>query len=914
LTQTRSALDDHVVGREAELAPVVSFLSDGDVPGPSALALEGEAGIGKTTIVRAATEHAGSMGLLVLAARPSAGERELPYAALGDLLATIDDDALAILASPQREAVKAALGRTDGSVDEHALSRGVLELLRCLAVERDLLLLVDDVQWLDRPTASALAFALRRIGQARVRVLIAVRREDEAGATLPLGLDEWPTLRRVVVGPMSVTELGALVRKRLGAHLARPRLEALSRESGGNPMFALELARQDANAGAFPTLPRALEKRLLEMETGPRGVLGVAAAALRPSTELLLRAGVEREYLRRALATGLLAADEDRLSFVHPLLQSVAYGLLLPDERRQVHARLAAVSSDPVERGHHLSRSVVGRNDSVAQELEAAAETAAGLGDHAGAAAFLLRAAELAADSDGDRARASRVNAAEELFQAGDLEAAAGLSRDLVERLPAGPARARARLLLSSCLVGSELSYPEELAELERALVDADGDEATSARVHLELAETATGMFRLRDAREHFRAVIRSAERAGLADVEAMALGLLGFVEYLLGLGKTAASLRACELWDDTSFMPVYPPGMAVAEVCLYAGEFREAERLYREELALAEQHGIEVIELIARGHLAETQIRAGDWTAALANARLAHEHARQAAHAQIVNGAAYGLGMIEALLGDLETARARATSALAAAESTGDPWHTIFERAVLGLVALSEDEPATAVDVLTPAWSMMIESELGDLSVFPVPHVLGEGLVQLGRVAEAELVAAKLRACPAGEQPWCRAMAARIEALVASRRGDHNSAREAIASSLAAHAQLPEPFEHARTLHVHGRIERTGRNWGVARAALVDALERFDQLGAARWAEKAAADIARLPGRRPADKDGLTTRERDIAELAAAGLANKEVAARLFVSVHTVEANLSKVYAKLGIRSRTELATRLNG
>jgi DNA-binding NarL/FixJ family response regulator len=189
----------------------------------------------------------------------------------------------------------------------------------------------------------------------------------------------------------------------------------------------------------------------------------------------------------------------------------------------------------------------------------------------------------------------------------------------------------------------------------------------------------------------------------------------------------------------------------------------------------------------------------------------------------------------------------------------------------------------------------------------------LAEALVAVGRPDDAQAVASTLRASPASARPWSRAMAARCEALVASARGDHAAARARIALALEAHLELPEPFEHARTLHIEGRVERSARNWGAARKALTEALERFDALGAARWSEKTAADLARLPGRRPANGQVLTTREREVAELVAGGLANKEVAARLLVSVRTVEANLSKVYAKLGVRSRTELAGRLN-
>jgi DNA-binding NarL/FixJ family response regulator len=151
--------------------------------------------------------------------------------------------------------------------------------------------------------------------------------------------------------------------------------------------------------------------------------------------------------------------------------------------------------------------------------------------------------------------------------------------------------------------------------------------------------------------------------------------------------------------------------------------------------------------------------------------------------------------------------------------------------------------------------------------------------------------------------------MAGRCEALVASARGDHDCARAALDAALAAHDELPEPFERARTLHLQGRIERRARNWAAARSALTEALTEFDALGAARWAEKAAADLARLPGRRPSSTGELTQTESNVAALVAQGLSNKEVAARLFVSVRAVEANLSRIYAKLGIRSRTELA-----
>jgi DNA-binding CsgD family transcriptional regulator len=899
-----------VVGREAELFEVAAFLDERPVA-PAALVVEGDAGIGKTTIVRAALERAQHAGLRVLIARPAAGEAELPFAGLGDLLAGVGDDAVGALAAPQREAIDAAVGRSDGAVNEYALSRGVLELLRTWAVGGDVLLVVDDAQWLDRPTSAALAFALRRLGSVPLRALIAVRRANGAAAEPPLGVAEWEMLRRLVLGPMSATELGAVLRNRLGEQLPRPRLEALHQASGGNPMFALELARQGNGwpvAGA--TLTGAVAERLRTLDPEAWRTVSYAAAALRPSADLLVQGGVSRAELRMALASGVLEAEGDRLRFAHPLLGSVAYELLLVDERREIHARLAEVAVDTVERGHHLARSATGASDAVAEALAGAAETAAGRGDHAGAATLLLRAAELSPDGEGDAASLWKLSAAGELELAGDVEAAAVLCRRLIDHLPAGVLRARARQRRVS--IGMGMSYDEGLAELELALNEAADDVATQIELHCEMSAIGCGTCRLEHALAHARIAIELAERAGATTTVVDGLCILGFAESMLGLGVTDAARQAFARWDGT-IGALNSPRMNLACACLAATEFDEAETLFIDEIARAQELGLEPIEVVARGHLAETQTRAGRWVDALANARLALEHAQQASEQQVITATSAIFATIEALLGRHAEARIHSRQSLAEAEAIDDFWWMVAPRAVLGLLELTEGGSQAAVDVLEPAWELMLERGLGDLSIFPVAQVLGEALVAVGRPDDALAVAERLRGCPVGEQPWCRMMASRLEALVASARGDDAAARSALESALEACAELPEPFEWARTLHIKGRVERRARNWGAARAAFVEALERFDILGAARWAENTTADIARLPGRRPADTQALTTREREIAELAASGLTNREVAARLFVSPSTVEANLSKVYAKLGVRSRTELAGRLN-
>jgi DNA-binding CsgD family transcriptional regulator len=823
---------------------------------------------------------------------------------------------LAVLAEPQQAALEAALGRkaSGGAIDRYALSRGLLEVLRAEGARGDLLLVVDDAQWLDRPTAAALAFAIRRLSPVPVRMIAAVRTADSSPSPLPLGLSDWDSVERLSVGPLSATELGALIRQRLGRQLARPRLEALYRAALGNTMFALELAQPEHDGrptGA--TLSAALVKRLGSLDAATRNALAFAAAALRPSPELLVKAGVSREQIESAIASGVLRVDNNRLSFAHPLLGAAAYELLPGDERRAIHAQLAGATNDPVERGHHVSRSITATSDEAAATLDQAAAAAANFGDHAGAAAFLQRAAELDTEPGGESWIRRRLLAPDELLRAGDVAAAIALCRELVDRLPPGPARAGARLMLIR-QPDSGRAYGEDMAQLTRTLEEAGTDHALLAETCRTLAEYCCATCRLDDALAWASQAIDHANRAGSPHITAYALAIAGFTESALGRGVTESARKAVELWDPTALASdTFTPRLSLGVLLLHSTDFEDAEKQITTELAMAMERGLEPVEVMARALLAEVQLRAGRWAEALENAQLAVEHAHQASNSRAVIGASYGLAMTRAMVGQHEAARELSTRALSEGNAMEDFWFVVDHRAVLGYLALTEDDPAGAVMVLEPAWTLMLDRGLGDLGIFQVANVLGDALVMTGRIEDALAVAAVVLSSPVGESPWCRVVASRCRALVASAQGDHMTALREIDAALEANQELSEPFEHARTLHVAGRVERHARNWGAARVALVDALDRFDQLGAARWSEKAAADIGRLPGRRPANKGELTTREREVAELVALGLSNGEVAARLYVSRRTVEANLSRVYGKLGLRTRTELASRLS-
>jgi DNA-binding CsgD family transcriptional regulator len=267
---------------------------------------------------------------------------------------------------------------------------------------------------------------------------------------------------------------------------------------------------------------------------------------------------------------------------------------------------------------------------------------------------------------------------------------------------------------------------------------------------------------------------------------------------------------------------------------------------------------------------------------------------------------------LVQAHLGNVEEALDAGGRALALAEGSGDRVVAVRALGALGFLELSRGRPEAALERLAPARAELEALGVGELSISQVAHNEIDALVAVGRLdrAEGTIGFVEEKGRPTG-RAWHLAVAERGRALVAAGRGDHVRAREHLERALEAHARLPQPFELARTLLAQGSVERRAKHRAAARQALGQALEIFDGLGAPLWAEKTAAELARIPGRAPA-AGGLSETERRVAELVASGLSNKEVAARLFVTVRTVEANLSRVYAKLGARSRTELASRL--
>lgn len=898
-------MEPEIVSREEELADLHAFLGEpGD--GLAAVVLEGEAGIGKSTLWLAGVELARAQGMRVLVSRPAEAERGLGHAALGDLFEDVLDDVLPALAAPRRRALEAAMLLDDGPgdpVDHRALAVAVRDVLQLLAEQGPTLIAVDDVQWLDPASSRALAFALRRLADGPLLLLLARRLVDEPQ---PSGLEQAiapERLRRLPVRPLSAGSLHRLLRDRLGRPFTRQTLLRIHERAGGNPFFALELARvldPDTDPVAPLPVPETLAElvrtRLSGLPPPTREALAIAAAAGPTSESLLRRAGVEADALDPAVAAHVIERERGTIRFTHPLLASVLYDDL-GDERESVHGRIAGVVEDPLLRARHLGLSKAAPDPDTAGVLDAAAGVAAGRGASAVAAELAEQALRLTPpDALEERHRRALV-AARAHHAAGEWVRARAIASSLLAEAGPGPGRAEALVLLA------ELEdVQHSVALLEQALDDASARPALLSAVHCRLAWAMR--FRA-GAVEHAGTALELADELDDDVLRAQARAVQGILGWFAGEGEAPEDLPA----RARDF-----PGAVGGEQLVQEATQALVNTSRSEVRALLEQEHAEWRErdepraARALWGLAWVEFWDGRWALAAEYAVRAHDISVQ--YGLEVPQDHLPIAVVAVHRGDLELARAHSQRALALADEQFG-LHPPQHLAVLGLAAAWSGEPAASLEGLAGADRQAAALGWGEPSVrwWTGDHV--ELLLEAGRMDDAVRVLDTWEAdARRVAREWVLASVTRCRGLVAAARGDVDQALALLTDAVDEHEAIADPFGRARALLALGVVRRRGRQKRPAREAVEAARDAFESIGAAGWAERARGELGRVGGR--TREEGLTAAERRVAVLAAEGRTNKEIAAALFLGERTVSSHLTRVYAKLGLRSRAELARKV--
>ena len=925
-------MPDAILDRAGELDVVGRFLADLD-RGPAALLLEGDVGAGKTTVWRAALEAARARGYTVLACHPAEAESTLAFAALGDLLQEVLPLSGDVLPEPQRRALEvAALVAVPGDLppDQRSVSVAMLGLLRALALDAPVVVAVDDYQWLDTPSARVLEFVLRRLDTERVGLLASLRAGGPNGLSVLLGRDFGQRdAHRVQLSPLSAAALDQLFRARVGAGFSPPVLAQIAAASGGNPMFALEIARavqrgQVRLAPGEPVpVPGGLQDlvrgRLLALPGPVLDVLVAAATASEPTVAVLERALPGRPVaalVDEAVRAGVLEVDGLRLRFAHPLFASTLYHSVNAERRRAMHRRLADFVSTPDERARHLSLAADGPDAGVAAALDEAARAAAARGAPDAAGVLSDRAVLLTPDGDHDGRFRRRVEAAEYHFRSGDTSRARTQLEEVVSELPPGPPRAdvlrrlaKVRYRNDSCAVAAEL--------LTRALAEVGPDVSLRAGIERDLAWAVTLCGDVPDAADHARTALRLLRGHPGDPMLAEVVAAATMADFLLGSGFDGPRLTdAVERERQGGEVPIeWRPNMVLAMLLKWSGDLDGARSRFEELHHRTTEAGDETSLPFLLAQMSEAATRAGDLAEARRHAERAHAIALQTGQELVRAQVLYARGLVEAHLGLVDEARATATAGLALSESTGSVLGMILNQAVLGFIELSREDPAAAHRHLGPlvAWRDVVG--IREPGVLPFMPDEIEALVALGHLGHADALLATYEADAARlSRPSALLAAARCRALYDAASGDVDGAAARLAAAIDEHADATQPFDRARTVLALGTIQRRTRRRRVARTSVEAALEVFERLGATLWSARAHGLLGRPESRLRDALSALTPGERRVAELVASGRTNQEVADQLFVTVRAVEVHLTNTYRKLGIRSRTQLTARLAG
>jgi DNA-binding CsgD family transcriptional regulator len=909
------AVRREIVGREEELATLRRFL-ERPVRTPATLVVEGEAGIGKSTLWLAGVAEARGRDLRVLSSRPAEAERGLAFAGLGDLFHDVLDVVLPELSPPRRRALAIALlvEEATGAADPRALGVAVRNAIELLAGDGPLVIAIDDLQWLDPSSASVLSFALRRL-DGHVVLLLARRIGEPTEATSLEHSLHRDQVERMRLGPLSAGALQKLLRARLGRVFARPTLLRIHEACGGNPFYALEVATAlgpDVDPTQPLPIPETLEElvhaRLELLPETTRHALMLASFLGTPSLKLLRAAGVEQDALEPALAARVVEQSEDAIVFTHPLLASALFRGLSAAERRRAHRALAEVVVDPIERARHLALSSDGPDSEIAAALEAAAALASARGAMVAAAELGEYALRLTPSGAHGEEHRRTIAAGRAHMAAGEAERARKLGRTLKAHGLDGKQRAERLLFLSELEPGP---LQQRIALRRQALQDSSLPVELRLLVHERLALETRFIEGGRSAQKHAEAAVELAEQLDDDAARAGALAALAMLRF--NAGKRDALRRAEQAFEVAKaagdLVRILQSGFCLSHILIWSEESSRArgllENLYGHGAERDERASAQIL-----WYLSLVELRAGRFRVAAEHAERSRELSVQYGHGESEEPQnLFPVALVAAHRGELESARSLADAGSRLAEKQEALLPGL--NALSGLIHLWSGDAAEAVERFATAETTARAAGWAEpgLRWWRADYV--EALLELERIDEAVSVL----------EPWeadgarlgrglVLAQATRCRGLVSAAKGDVVRASLLLESAIAGHEEVGDPFGRARTLLALGVLRRRARQKRAAREAIEEALAGFTDCGAEGWTKKAGAELGRIGGRRR--EEGLTAAESRVAALVAEGRTNREVAAALFLGERTVETHLSHIYAKLGVRSRTELARTL--
>jgi DNA-binding CsgD family transcriptional regulator len=920
-----------LVSRATEDRSIVDFLASAQVH-PIGLILEGEAGIGKTTQWLAAAEEARERGFRVLSARVGQAESVLAYATVADLLTEVEPAAFVDLPDLQRLAVDRVLFRagSDGpATDQWVVAAAFVSMIEILAADAPVLLAIDDVQWLDPSSKAVVAFGVRRL-KGRVGVLVTERCDPDMGTAaswLQVGRPDEAT--RIRLGPLSLGGLHSLISSRLRRSFSRPSMVQITEISGGNPFYALELARamHDESPKAELRLPSSLAElvrlRVGSLDADVRDVLLAIACVASPTVELLAQvseSSTDRvvELLESVEADGTVSIDGDHVRFSHPLLARGVYTDATAGRRRAMHRTLANIESQPELKARHLALATTSADDATLKALDAAADGARARGAPAAAAELV----ELAINLGGDKPW-RRVRAAGDHFQAGETGRAQALLVPTIDELRPGLLRAVALNLLAAIRIYDN-RFDEARELLAQAVEDAEGAPAVLVQTLISLAfaqgvgsfsegTSKTGLFdeSLRNARR----AVDIADEVGIPGISSTALAMWVHTSFHYGHGVDEQSLqRALELEDHDADVPIpFSASGVQALVEAWTGRLDEARSHMLAVRRRCLERGSERNMMAVEGYSGLIELWAGNLGEAVRMGDAAVERAQQLGgeHVEIIPLSIRGAARAHA--GLVDGARADANAALNSAREAGSPRMTEWPTRTLGFVELSLGDYAAAVTTFQPLVAMRaVVPEVEIMGAGYVPDA-AEAMLALGQLDDAEPLIELLEGSGRRlDRSWMLAAGARCRAMLLAAQGDVKAAEAMARQAIVEHDKVPMPFERARTVLLLGQLQRRRRLKEAAAATLGEALQEFERMGAALWADRVRADLART-NVSPTHEQTLTPSEQRVAELAAAGMTNKDIAAELFISPKTVEHNIGRIYRKLGIRTRAELGRRID-